>query len=321
VNARARQQVPRPCVLVDTREQVPLRFSDAVDVEVVGLPAGDYSVRGFTDSVAIERKSADDYAACCGVDRDRFLDQAKRLTKYPVRLVLLSCSWEDLAAGRYRSKLNPKSATGTSLALTVDYGIPVFFAGSEAAAAEVVERIAVRIARDGVELPRQTLAAEVVAAVRAEVRESSLAVNPREHLPPPCDLDREAEILSAVLCAHVTTAELAPLEGRHFYADRNRGFWEAARDNAPGDLEGVARALHTRGWRGGVATDLEVLTTQVPFCLLPRLREHVRALIELWGRRQVLEAVSAADAALRGRELGADAVRRNLEARFREVLG
>jgi hypothetical protein len=31
----------RPRILVDTREQLPLRFSDAVDVETVTLETGD----------------------------------------------------------------------------------------------------------------------------------------------------------------------------------------------------------------------------------------------------------------------------------------
>ena len=45
-------------ILIDSREQLPFTFQ-AYDVtpEVVGLPVGDYSLPGFQDRAAVERKS------------------------------------------------------------------------------------------------------------------------------------------------------------------------------------------------------------------------------------------------------------------------
>lgn len=140
----------RPCVLVDTREQAPLRFSADVDVELVTLPAGDYSLRGFTDSVAIERKAKGDLVACVGPERERFMDQMERLAGYPVRALVVEASWEELAAGAYRSGTNPRSVTGTLLSLVVDRAIPVLLVGSAREASEVVERMIVRVAKNGV---------------------------------------------------------------------------------------------------------------------------------------------------------------------------
>jgi len=143
----------RPCILVDSREQAPLTFSNAVTVERgVTLPTGDYSLRGFTDSVAIERKSKPDLVACVGPERDRFLEQMTRLAGYRVRALVVEASWEELAAGVYRSATNPRSVTGTLLALVVDRGIPVLLVGSAREAAEAVERMLVRVARNGVEV-------------------------------------------------------------------------------------------------------------------------------------------------------------------------
>lgn len=139
-----------PVVLIDTREQAALRFSDAVDVEVVTLPTGDYSLRGFTDSVAIERKSLGDFVACCTHDRERFEEQIERLARFQHPALVIESDWATLACGGYRSKAHPRSVTGTLLAMAHDHRLPVFLAGDASGAAEVVERLLLRVARDGV---------------------------------------------------------------------------------------------------------------------------------------------------------------------------
>jgi DNA excision repair protein ERCC-4 len=141
---------PKPRVLIDQREQAPLRFSDAVETERVLLETGDYSLQGYTAEVAIERKSKADLVACVGPERERFMEQMQRLAGYQVRALVVEASWEELAAGAYRSNMNPRSVTGTLLALVVDRGIPVLLVGSAREAAEAVERMLVRVARDGV---------------------------------------------------------------------------------------------------------------------------------------------------------------------------
>jgi DNA excision repair protein ERCC-4 len=140
----------KPSILIDQRERAELRFSDAVTTERVLLETGDYSLAGFTDAVAIERKSKADLVACVGPERERFMEQMQRLAGYQVRALVVEASWEELAAGAYRSNMNPKSVTGTLLALVVDRGIPVLLVGSAREAAEAVERMLVRVARDGV---------------------------------------------------------------------------------------------------------------------------------------------------------------------------
>jgi DNA excision repair protein ERCC-4 len=137
----------RPCILIDTREQAPLVFSDAVDVERATLPSGDYSITGSTDRVAIERKSLPDLVACVGPERERFLDCCRRLQGYPLRLLIVEAALDDALAGAYRSKTNPSSVIGTTLALFVDYQLPTLWAGNAENAARMVERILVRVWR------------------------------------------------------------------------------------------------------------------------------------------------------------------------------
>lgn len=140
----------RPVVLIDSREQTPLRFSDAVTTELVTLPTGDYSLQGFTESVAIERKSLADFVACCTHDRERFEEQIERLAKYQHPALVIETDWATLACGAYRSRAHPRSVTGTLLAMAHDHRLPVFLAGDASGAAEEVERLLLRVARGGV---------------------------------------------------------------------------------------------------------------------------------------------------------------------------
>jgi ERCC4-type nuclease len=82
--------------------------------------------------------------ACVGPERERFLEQCQRLARYPVRAVVIEASWEALSAGAYRSATNPKSVTGTLLAVMADYGVPVLLADDARGASEAVERMLVR---------------------------------------------------------------------------------------------------------------------------------------------------------------------------------
>lgn len=133
-----------PHILVDQREQAELRFSAAVTSERVLLPVGDYSLRGASDYVAIERKRGGELASCCGVDRERFLAQVERLRDYPVRYVVVEATAAEMVAGIYRSNINPLSVVGTVVKICSDWQIPVLFCGDAKDTALWVERILIR---------------------------------------------------------------------------------------------------------------------------------------------------------------------------------
>jgi DNA excision repair protein ERCC-4 len=142
---RLKAPTARPRILIDTREQAPLRFSSAVDVERVTLETGDYSLAGHTAEVRIERKSVPDFVACVGPERERFLEQMKRLAGYGVRALVIEGSWAQLSSGSYRSNTRPQSVTGTLLALVTDLGLPILLAEDARGAAECVERMLIRV--------------------------------------------------------------------------------------------------------------------------------------------------------------------------------
>jgi DNA excision repair protein ERCC-4 len=128
------------CV-IDTREQQPLALETYLPrVQRGTLETGDYSVLGLEHLIAIERKSLSDLVACCGVERERFERELRRMAGYETKCLVVEASWRDLEAGMWRSKLSPAAAVGSVLSWIAE-GIPVIMAGSREAAAHHVARI------------------------------------------------------------------------------------------------------------------------------------------------------------------------------------
>lgn len=116
-------------ILIDSREQTPWSFPD-YDIEITSLSSGDYSIKGFEDFIAIERKTLPDFIACCGRERERFKRELSRLRGYWVKAVVIEGSMEQIIANDYRSKINPASVIGAVASWTVRYNIPFIFAGN-----------------------------------------------------------------------------------------------------------------------------------------------------------------------------------------------
>jgi len=77
-------------VIVDTREQHPLKFSNSNIIEgtvIRKLDVGDYSIEGLEDKIAIERKSPQDLFGTLGKGHKRFkaeLERAKSLDYFGI---------------------------------------------------------------------------------------------------------------------------------------------------------------------------------------------------------------------------------------------
>jgi ERCC4-type nuclease len=119
-------------LLADTREQAPYSFAKyEAEVARAALPAGDYSLPGFEDKAAIERKELGDLIACLmGANRGRFERELARLRPYECRAVVVEASMQDVAQGRYRSDMKPHAALQSIIAFMVRFGVPFLWAGS-----------------------------------------------------------------------------------------------------------------------------------------------------------------------------------------------
>lgn len=135
---------PSPTILIDQREQQPLRFGKELRTEVALLPCGDYSLRGLTAEIAIERKSLPDLVHCCGKDRARFIEQIERMRAYRFRALVVEARLCEVQIGAFRSRINPKSVEGTLVKVAHELGVPVWMAEDAGGAAMLVERMLVR---------------------------------------------------------------------------------------------------------------------------------------------------------------------------------
>lgn len=120
-------------LIVDTREQAPYTFDRfAVELERAALPAGDYSLPGFEDRAAIERKSLDDLIGCLCTGRERFERELTRGTHYDLFAVVIESTLEDVSKGRYRSEMKAQAALQSIICFQVRYRVPFVWAGNRA---------------------------------------------------------------------------------------------------------------------------------------------------------------------------------------------
>ncbi|MEN6358251.1 MAG: ERCC4 domain-containing protein [Armatimonadota bacterium] len=153
----------KPVVVVDTREKEPYTF-DPARVEVVrrALAAGDYSLLGLESSVAVERKSMEDFVGTVIRGRERFANELAKLRGCEFACVVVEGSLMDVLSGNYRSDAHPNAVLGSALSIIVDYRIPVFFCSNRQAARLFVEQLLLRLSEkvdatcQNQEVPRQS---------------------------------------------------------------------------------------------------------------------------------------------------------------------
>ena len=143
-----RSDEDRITVVVDTREQEPYVFDpQCVAVTRRALPAGDYSIEGREDSVAVERKTLEDFVSTVIRSRKRFTRELQRLAGYEAACIVVEADLSDILGGRYRSGAHPNAVLGTVLSIVVDFDIPVFFCSDRQAACRFVEGFLLRFHR------------------------------------------------------------------------------------------------------------------------------------------------------------------------------
>ncbi len=134
-------------IVVDSREQEPYGFNPQLVTPVRrALPAGDYSVAGLEQTVAVERKTLDDFVGTVIRSRGRFYREHRRLGSYARACIVVEADLADVLAGRYRGDAHPQSVLGSALAIAVDFGIPVFFCSNRQIACRFVEGYLLRAA-------------------------------------------------------------------------------------------------------------------------------------------------------------------------------
>lgn len=128
-----------PRIVIDTREQTPFPLVEYQTV-VKGLKTGDYSLEGYENYVAVERKSKMDAYGCVGGARSRFENCLERLSSLDRACVVIECGLGEFARPPERTKVDARMAVGSYISWSVQYRIPVFWCDTR----EYAERVTVR---------------------------------------------------------------------------------------------------------------------------------------------------------------------------------
>jgi ERCC4-type nuclease len=129
-------QIPKPVVLVDTRERNPFPLlvnhpNWIAGERRVALRTGDYTVEGMETLLCLERKSLADLVACTVTHRRRFLAACRRLARFPWKAILIEATLEDIKGGfeivDYPLGVHPNAVCGTLDAIEAKFGIPVLY--------------------------------------------------------------------------------------------------------------------------------------------------------------------------------------------------
>lgn len=96
----------------------------------MALRSGDYSLFGYENRMAIERKTLSDAYSSIGAGRKRFERELERLSGMDYAAIVIEATLEDFLRAPAFSKMNPKAAVNSLLAWSVKYRVCVFFAGN-----------------------------------------------------------------------------------------------------------------------------------------------------------------------------------------------
>lgn len=132
-----------PTIICDSREQHSYTWEptrDGIASVSCKLDAGDYSIHGAEDLIAIERKSTNDWVSTITHSRDRFIKELQKLQALDRAYIVIECSANDILMGRYdRARTNPPAVVmQRTIGLMNTWGIPVIFGGDRIAAREMV---------------------------------------------------------------------------------------------------------------------------------------------------------------------------------------
>ncbi len=131
-------RIPKPTVLIDTREQRPFSLVQLHPnwigkLKFATLKTGDYSIEGMENLLALERKSMIDAIQSTMAGRARFMRSCKRLAVFRWKAILIEATYEEMKSF-YRSQdddllteAHPNAVCGTYDAIEAKFGIPILY--------------------------------------------------------------------------------------------------------------------------------------------------------------------------------------------------
>lgn len=128
--------------MIDTREQKGWTWEPSqVSVTRRALPAGDYSLAGLEEEIALERKSIGDLVGTVIHDMVRFRKELLKLAGYKVAAICVEGTPGMVLRHEYESEANPLSVMGRLESIWLDHGIPTLWWEDRKTAGELAFRV------------------------------------------------------------------------------------------------------------------------------------------------------------------------------------
>ena len=114
-------------LVIDTREQRPLcKNVKGLCSLVDTVKDGDYTIKGFEDRFAVERKQISDFYGYIGKERKRTTKKIKRLAEFDFAAITIEADLDDIFVPQLYSTVSPEVARGFLTSVNVRYGIHTF---------------------------------------------------------------------------------------------------------------------------------------------------------------------------------------------------
>ena len=132
---------PSMILLQDTREIKPLftRIPKGLTIQSATLHNGDYSIKGFENRFAIERKFIGDLFPYCSSERDKTVAKMQRFRKMIDAGGWVGLCIEEKESTVYQhqnfTQVSPETVRGAIISFAVRYHVQVYFAGNRENAA------------------------------------------------------------------------------------------------------------------------------------------------------------------------------------------
>jgi len=130
-------------IVVDTREQKPLWTGDKIERKK--LNAGDYSILGEEDNMAIERKSLSDLFSTLGMGHKRFKAELDRVKDYDYFAIVVDGNYSDVITKNYPksylTKMKGYMISSILFTIHMKYKIPIFFGNNRVISKRIIKEL------------------------------------------------------------------------------------------------------------------------------------------------------------------------------------
>ncbi len=123
-------------IVVDTREQDGLfqgRLPKGLIIVSDTLHKGDYSIRGFEEDIAFERKQMSDFYSYIGKERKKTIKKVRELSQCHHASLVIEASEDEIFNGNMFSQVSPEVARQFLVSCRLRWNIHVFMSSSKKA--------------------------------------------------------------------------------------------------------------------------------------------------------------------------------------------